>query len=235
MGPHRLVEGQWRLEPRSHHTALSPLGDPEALSLARPPRYHGPMARILKIAQIGHPILRTPAQPVDPAELAAEATQQFIDDLIHTMRDANGAGLAAPQVFAPLRICAIEVQDNPRYPYKPPVPLTLLVNPVLEPLGTDPTFSNFEGCLSVPNLRGRVERHPHLRVTALDRHGAPLDFEVHGLTAGTFQHEVDHLDGTLFVDRVRDPDSFCTWEHFERYHKGSFAEEAQTIVQRYGA
>ena len=89
---------------------------------------------IRKIASIGHPVLRQPARPVPREELASPATQEFIDDLIETMRDANGAGLAANQVYQPIQICAIEVRDNPRYPYKPNIPLTVLVNPVLEPL-----------------------------------------------------------------------------------------------------
>lgn len=189
---------------------------------------------ILKIAQIGHPVLRQRAREVSREELATPATQQFIDDLIETMRDANGAGLAAIQVYNPIRICAIEVGDNPRYPYKPRIPLTVLVNPVLTPLG-DETFDNNEGCLSVPNLRGDVPRFLHLRVQAWDRHGAPIDAEVHGLSAGTYQHEVDHLDATLFIDRVRDPRSLTTWTEFERYHREAFIARVTALVTRYGA
>ena len=88
--------------------------------------------------------------------------QGFIDDLVETMRDADGAGLAAIQVYEPIRICAIEVRNNPRYPYKPPIPLTVLVNPVLTPVD-DELFDNYEGCLSVPNLRGLVQRNVHVR------------------------------------------------------------------------
>src|SRR5690349_5250672 len=129
--------------------------------------------------------------------------QAFIDDLVETMRDANGAGIAAPQVHVPVRIFAVEVQDNPRYPYKPNIPLTVVVNPVIEPL-TQETFENYEGCLSVPNLRGVVDRFTEIRLTGLDRGGRPIDRTVRGLTAGTFQHEKDHVDGVLFVDRVKD-------------------------------
>lgn len=188
---------------------------------------------LLKIAQIGEPVLRQLAAPVSPEALKSEAIQTFIDDLIATMRDANGAGLAANQVFRPLRICAIEVSDNPRYPYKPKIPLTVLVNPVVTPL-TGMTFDNYEGCLSVPNLRGLVPRYPHARVTGLDREGQPVDMEVKGLTAGTFQHELDHLDGRLFVDRVIDRASFCTWDAFARYHQADFAERAREIVDVWG-
>ncbi len=186
-----------------------------------------------KIATIGHPVLRERARELTVAELADERTQRFIDDLIETMRDASGAGLAATQVFEPIRVCVIEVGDNPRYPYKPKIPLTVLVNPVIEPL-SDEKFSNYEGCLSVPNLRGRVTRHAEIRVRALDRHGAPIDRVVRGISAGTYQHEVDHLDGKIFVDRVEDKTSLATWDHFERYQKEAFVAYVKEIVAKYG-
>ena len=189
---------------------------------------------LLKIAQIGHPILREPARPVAPDQLATPEVQRFIDDLIETMHDAAGAGLAAVQVYTPLRICAIEVKDNPRYPYKPNIPLTVLVNPVLTPL-SDERFENYEGCLSVPDLRGKVWRHAELRVQALDRRGAPIDRVVRGITAGTFQHECDHLDGVLFIDRVHDPRTLCTWKEFARFHEAAFREQVREIVARYGS
>lgn len=189
---------------------------------------------LLKIAQIGHPILRQPARPVDRDELLRAECQRFIDDLIETMHDAAGAGLAAPQVHRSLRICVIEVKDNPRYPYKPNIPLTILVNPVLAPISEE-RFVNFEGCLSVPDLRGRVPRHAELRVRAWDRHGEPIDQIVRGITAGTYQHECDHLDGALFVDRVEDPRTFCTWKEFARHHEATFREQVRAIVARYGS
>jgi len=186
------------------------------------------------IALIGEPVLRQAAREVRRDELASAALQSLIDDLVTTMRAANGAGLAANQIFEPLRICAIEVADNPRYPYKPKIPLTVLVNPHLTPLGDHPTFSNYEGCLSVPNLRGRVARHPEVRVQAWDRHGVPIDVVVRGISAGTFQHEVDHLDGTLFVDRVDDPKTLCTWEVFQRDHHAAVVAEVGALVKRWG-
>jgi peptide deformylase len=186
-----------------------------------------------KIAHIGHPILRTRARELSREELLSDATQAFIADLIETMRDANGAGIAATQVHNPARIFAVEVKDNPRYPYKPNIPLTILVNPVIEPLTTE-TFENFEGCLSVPNLRGVVERLTEVRVTGLTRSGEPFERRARGLTAGTFQHEVDHLDGVLFVDRVKDPKTLCTWAEFDRYHKQAFVERIVPFVQRMG-
>jgi peptide deformylase len=189
---------------------------------------------IRKIAQLGHPVLRAPAREVTRDELASPATQQLIDDLIETMRDASGAGLAAPQVHESVRICVIEVDRNPRYPYKPAIPLTVLVNPVLTPVG-DETFDNYEGCLSVPNLRGLVPRAAHLHVRAWDRHGAEIDEVVAGLKAGTYQHEVDHLDGVIYVDRVRDPRTLTTWTEFERHHRDAFVARISELVARLGS
>lgn len=188
---------------------------------------------LLKIAHIGHPVLRQRAVEVSREELASPEMQRFIDDLVETMHDANGAGLAAIQVHRPVRIAAIEVKDNPRYPYKPNIPLTILVNPVITPL-TDERFENYEGCLSVPNLRGIVRRFAEVRVTGWDRHGAPFDRVARGLTAGTFQHEVDHLDGVIFVDRVDDPKTLCTWAEFDRFHKAAFVERIVPFIQRMG-
>lgn len=189
---------------------------------------------LLKIAQVGTPVLRTVAEPVSPEALASNEIQTFIDDLIETMRDARGAGLAAIQVYRPVRICAIEVQDNPRYPYKPNIPLTVLVNPVLTPIGEE-TFENYEGCLSVPDMRGVVRRHARLRVQAKDRHGNEIDHEVAGITAGTFAHEVDHLDGKLFLDRVEDTRTLCTWKAFAMHHEDDFRRTVESVVARYGS
>ncbi len=189
---------------------------------------------IRKIAQIGHPILRETAGKLLREELDSDAVQSFIDDLIETMRDANGAGLAAIQVYEPVAICCIEVGDNPRYPYKPKVPLTVLVNPEIEILGEE-RFENYEGCLSVPNLRGEVTRAMHIRVQAWDREGNEIDEEIHGITAGTYQHEVDHLLGTVFLDKVKDPRSLCTLTEFQRYHEADFAERVREIVARVGS
>lgn len=189
---------------------------------------------IRKIATLGHPVLRQVARAVSREELATEGVQRFIDDLVETMHDANGAGLAANQVYEPIRIAAIEVNKNPRYPYKPNWPLTILVNPVVTPLA-DESFLVYEGCLSVPNLRGEVRRVARVRVQGWDRTGADVDFEVHGLTAGTFQHELDHLDGKLFVDRVEDTRTLTTWGDFERFHMAAFVERARAIVAKYGS
>ncbi|WP_394850738.1 peptide deformylase [Pendulispora brunnea] len=189
---------------------------------------------IRKIATLGHPVLRQVARTLTRDELASPKVQALIDDLIETMRDANGAGIAANQVYEPVQLCVIHIQNNPRYPYKPNYPLTILVNPEVTPL-TDETFDNNEGCLSVPNLRGQVPRFTHVRVRAWNRQGDDLDFEVKGLTAGTFQHEIDHLQGKLFVDRVTDTRTLSTWADFERFHLAGFAERARALVARYGS
>jgi peptide deformylase len=189
---------------------------------------------VREILHVGHPLLRQRSQEVAPHELAAPHVQTLIDDLIDTMRAANGAGIAAPQVGELVRIATIEVSSNPRYPYKPPIALTVLVNPVVELLGEEVVEIN-EGCLSVPNMRGNVWRHVAIRVRYLDRHGAEHDEIKRGLTAGTFQHELDHLDGVLFLDRVHDTRSLTTWEQFERFHRDAFVERITEFVERIGS
>jgi peptide deformylase len=171
------------------------------------------------ILQVGDPVLRERAREVVPEDLPA--LQDLIDDMIATMRAAGGAGLAANQIGDLHRILVAEVDHNPRYPYKPPLPLTVMINPVIEPLG-DETLPIIEGCLSVPNLRGELERFKTIRVRYLDRDGNPGEATYEGLSAGTFQHEVDHLDGLLFLDRVTDPRTFMTWEEFERHHRDAW-------------
>ncbi len=186
------------------------------------------------IVTVGHPVLRQRAREVSPEELASAELQQLVDDLIDTMHAANGAGIAANQIGEVVRIATIHVDHNPRYPYKPSIPLTVVVNPVIEPLDDERVEIN-EGCLSVPDLRGDVLRHVNIRVRYLDRDGVPHDEVKRGLTAGTFQHELDHLDGTLFVDRVHDPTTFTTWEQFERWHRAEFVERITEFVARVGS
>lgn len=190
---------------------------------------------VLPIVQVGDPVLRQRARDVTDAESQTPAFQRFVDDLIETMRAAGGAGLAANQVGDLRRVAVIEVRANhPRYPYKPQIPLTVLINPVLEPAGAETVAIN-EGCLSVPDLRGEAERFVDVRVRYRDRDGIAHDELRRGLTAGTFQHEVDHLDGVLFLDRVRDPRTFATWEQFDRHHREAFVARAQALVQRVGS
>ena len=189
---------------------------------------------VREIVTVGHPVLRERAREVSEEELRTPELQQLIDDLIETMREANGAGLAANQVGDLHRVAVVEVREgNPRYPYKPPIPLTVMVNPELEPLGTETVAIN-EGCLSVPDLRGDLERHAAVRVRFLDRDGEPRQQVWGGLSAGTFQHEFDHLNGVLFLDRVTEPTTFSTWDEFERQRADEWAVRAQEIERRFG-
>jgi peptide deformylase len=128
----------------------------------------------------------------------------------------------------------IEVDHNLRDPYKPPIPLTVIANPVIEPLDDELVEIN-EGCLSVPDLRGNVFRHVNVRVRYLDRHGNDHEEIKRGLTAGTFQHECDHLDGKLFLDRVRDTTTLTTWAQFERHHRDAFVARITEFVARVGS
>ena len=132
-----------------------------------------------------------------------------------------------------MRIAVAEVRgQNPRYPYKPELPLTVMVNPVVEPICEITGVIN-EGCLSVPGIRAEVPRRLEVRVRYLDRDGTEHVEEKRGLTAGTFQHEVDHLDGVLIVDRA-DPRSLSSWESYDRFHRDEFEQRAREIVERYG-
>jgi peptide deformylase len=190
---------------------------------------------VLPIVSIGDPVLRETARDVTPEELASAGFQRFVDDLIETMRAAGGAGLAANQVGDLRRVAVIEVGENhPRYPYKPPIPLTVIVNPRLERVGEE-TFAVNEGCLSVPDLRGDVERAVTVRVRWSDRDGGFHEELRRGLTAGTFQHEVDHLDGIMFVDRVTNPTTFSTWAQFDAHRREAFVERAAALVARVGS
>ena len=187
---------------------------------------------VLPIAPIGHPVLRTPTRDVGVEELATEEIQDLIDDMIETMRDAAGAGIAANQVYAGVRIATIEVTMNPRYPYKPPIPLTVVVNPRWRPIDDETVVIN-EGCLSVP-LRGDLQRSVSIEVSYLDRDGTPHTETVRGLTAGTYQHEIDHLDGALIVDRI-DPRTLASWEQFELHQRDAFIERISRFVDRIGS
>jgi len=181
---------------------------------------------IRKIAQMGEPVLRRRADLVDPNQISSPFIQTLIDDMIETMHDADGAGLAAPQVYQSLQLCVIEVDQNPRYPQFEPIPLTVLINPLVTPLvgsltsgGTlseEDSFEMYEGCLSVPGMRGRVARPRKVRVQALDRTGKELDFVWESFRAVVVQHETDHLFGTLYVDRA-DPKSLTFLREYERF------------------
>ncbi len=185
---------------------------------------------VLEIATVGDPVLRQRAPELDPERLLSPEIQRLIDDLIETRRTAGGAGLAATQVSALERVAVVEVDAATRYPYKPLIPLTVIVNPTIEPLSDEQLVIN-EGCLSVPGIRGDVARSLEVRVRYLDRDGEPQETVARGLTAGTFQHELDHLDGVLFLDRVMDPRTFSTWEQFKRYHEADFLRRVAPYVR----
>ncbi len=188
----------------------------------------------LEIVSVGDPVLRQRAREVSEEELASAGFRRFVKELVETMRSAHGAGLAAPQVGRSLRVFAVEVADNPRYPYKPNIPLHVLLNPEVRPLSAE-TFEVVEGCLSVPDLRGRLRRFAEVEVSWTTLDGERVSEVVRGVSAGTFQHEQDHLDGILFLDRVDDPRTFMTWEAFQRHHEAAFAAEARAIVERWGS
>ena len=186
---------------------------------------------VRRILPIGHPILRAKSTKVSRADIPSPQIQGLIDDLIDTMRHAHGAGIAANQIGETLRILTIEVNDNPRYPYKPPVPLTVAINPELEILDDESVVIN-EGCLSVP-LRGELVRSVNVAVRYTDREGIDHQQVVRGLTAGTWQHEVDHLNGILVVDRI-DPKTLSTWEQFKLHHQDVFVDRITRFVREVG-
>jgi peptide deformylase len=189
---------------------------------------------VREVVAIGDPVLRQRAREVSPDEIASAEIQTLIDDLIDTKRAAHGAGIAANQVGDAVRVAIVEVEEgNPRYPYKPPEPLTVMINPAIEPLGEGTVEIN-EGCLSVPDLRGNLERQIAVRVRYLDREGTEHEMVKRGLTAGTFQHEVDHLDGVLFVDRA-DPRTFATWEQFDRHQRDEFVRRVNRLNEELGS
>lgn len=160
---------------------------------------------VREVLKMGHPLLRQVAAPVtrfDTTELHA-----LVADMDDTMRALTGAGLAAPQIGVSLRVVIFEVTSNPRYPHVQPVPYTILVNPVLTPIGED-MDEGWEGCLSVPGLRGLVPRYRQLRYQGFDARGRTLDRTVEGFHARVVQHEVDHLDGILYPQRIRNLSQF---------------------------
>ncbi len=184
------------------------------------------------ILSIGHPTLRVRATEVPRHQVSLPAIQDLIDDLIDTMRHANGSGIAANQIGEPVRIMVMEVDRNPRYPYKPPIPLTVAINPRFEALDNETIIIN-EGCLSVP-LRGELERSVNLRVRYTDRDGLDHEQVLRGLSAGTYQHECDHLDGVLVVDRI-DSRTLSTWEQFDIHHRDDFVRRITRFVAEVGS
>jgi peptide deformylase len=169
------------------------------------------------IVRLGHPALRTPAQPVAAGDLARPETQELIDDMIETMRAATGVGLAAPQVGVGLQLFVYEAALSEER--DPGIPLHAVINPMLTPQSGEMVY-DWEGCLSIPDLRGLVPRHPAVRVRGLDRNGRPLDYVATGFEARIVQHEFDHLHAVVFLDRMRDFKTLAFYDEWERYMVG---------------
>lgn len=171
---------------------------------------------LLRIARLGHPNIRQGAEPVSSEEVRSREIQRLIDDMVETMRDAHGVGIAAPQVHVSKQIIVIEVSpENPRYPNQPAVPLTVVLNPIITD-HAETTEEGWEGCLSVPDLRGLVPRWTRVNVTGLDREGQAVQLDAEGFFARVIQHEVDHLQGRVFLDRLPD---LSTLTHLREYEQ----------------
>ena len=171
---------------------------------------------ILKVARLGHPVLRQVAEPVPPDQILTPAVQQFIDDMIATRYEYDGAGLAAPQVHVSQQIVILEVGPNPRRPHAPSIPLTVYINPEITPL-TEEMEEDWEGCLSVPGLRGRVPRYTQIRLRAYDRQANRVDIVAQGFHARVIQHECDHVQGKVYLDRMRSMASLTFVEEWMKY------------------
>ena len=168
---------------------------------------------ILKVARIAHPVLRSPAKPVRKEAFRDRLFQKLIDDMRETMYEYEGVGLAAPQVHEGLRLAVIEVPGSDE-PARAEVPFMVLANPVVTPLG-DERENGWEGCLSIPDLRGVVPRWKRLKLEALDRDGKPYSLEAQDFFARVVQHECDHLDGSVYLDRMADMRSLTFIKEFE--------------------
>jgi peptide deformylase len=168
---------------------------------------------ILKVARMGHPVLRAKARALDRADLRTPAVQQLIDDMIDTMIEYRGVGLAAPQVHEGFRLFVAVLDDGDKEADSVPV---VVINPEIAPMG-DEVVDGWEGCLSVPDIRGRVPRAREVNVRALDRRGERIELHARDFPARVIQHETDHLDGILFFDRMRSFDSLTFLDEYARY------------------
>jgi len=162
---------------------------------------------IRPILKMGEPLLLRTAIQVQPEAITSNEIQDIIQDLLDTMKDANGAGLAAPQIGISLQIVVFGFEKNVRYPNEAPIPQTILINPIITPLSSE-LENGWEGCLSVPGLRGLVPRFQHIRYQGLDAHGHIVDRTVSGFHARVVQHECDHLFGKLYPMRIEDMTQF---------------------------
>jgi peptide deformylase len=176
---------------------------------------------ILKVARMGHPVLRTKARPLSASDIRSARVQQLIDHMFETMREYQGIGLAAPQVHTSVRLFVAGVPprdhaDEREEDERNEVPLMALINPEITPVGRE-NIEDWEGCLSIPDIRGRVPRARQIDVRAYDRTGKRIEMRVSGFTARVIQHETDHLDGILFFDRMVSFESLTFLDEFGRY------------------
>ena len=171
---------------------------------------------ILKVARLGHPVIRTPCQAVPKEVISSTPFQRFLDDMVETMHEYEGVGLAAPQVHVSQQVAVIEVKANRRYPGEGPIPLTVLINPKILNASKKPLL-DWEGCLSIHELRGQVPRAESLEVEAYNRKAEKVRFQAHGFFARVIQHECDHLLGKVFMDRMPDLSTLAHLHEFVRY------------------
>ncbi|MBI4358093.1 MAG: peptide deformylase [Candidatus Omnitrophica bacterium] len=175
---------------------------------------------ILKVARLGHPVIRQTAVPLTVSEIQSPEIQLLLDNMIETMREYEGVGLAAPQIHVSKQIAVIEVNENPRYPNMPKVPLVILINPRISSRSKK-LVEDWEGCLSIPDMRGVVPRNDSLVCEALDRTGKPLKLEADGFFARVIQHEWDHLQGNVYLDRMTHLKTLSHLSEFARYWANS--------------
>jgi len=187
------------------------------------------MIKDLNIAQIGHPILRNKTKDIPINDIKSDNTHKIIEKMIKTMRKHNGAGLAANQIYEPIRICIIEVLDNPRYKHLNTIPLKILINPKVIIKKDTATFNSYEGCLSVPNLRGKVRRYNSINVTYYTMDAKKITENIKGLESIVYQHEIDHLDGYLFTDKVEDNSTLVTYENYQKYYEEEYKKELENF------
>ena len=187
------------------------------------------MFKDFNIAQIGHPILRNKTKDIPINEIKSENTQKIIEKMIKTMRKHNGAGLAANQIYESKRICIIEVLNNPRYKHLNTIPLKVLINPKVIIKKDTATFNSYEGCLSVPNLRGKVKRYNTINVTYYTMDAKKITEDIKGLESIVYQHEIDHLHGYLFTDKVEDNSTLVTYENYQKYYEEEYKKELENF------
>lgn len=175
---------------------------------------------VLDVIRMGHPTLRQVARELTPEEITSEATAQLIEDMRDTLHAQGGIGLAAPQVNVPVRLAVIEMEEGTnRYGDVEAHGFSVYINPVLRPQ-PGPEAGYWEGCLSIPGMRGYVERPQHLIVDYQDTDGTPHSVEVTGFLATVFQHEFDHLDGTLYIDRLKDTRLLAFDDEYTQFIEG---------------